>query len=154
MSAYEEKVGQRISGRELSLRIGKSRNHISQILNDGLVPSGEVLSALGRHLEADDADMNRLLLSAMRTKVIKRARDSYWLREALEMMSHVGHERNNLRRFIESSGEWEPYVAWREEFGEDESPDPIEMSPEEEARARAAVAARSREAAAQDQDET
>ena len=39
IEAYSDE-GDRMSGRKLSNLLGKSANHISQMLNDGFVPSG------------------------------------------------------------------------------------------------------------------
>jgi transcriptional regulator with XRE-family HTH domain len=86
---YEAKHSVKLSGGELSARLGKSRNHLSQILNDGLVPSGELLSRLAHVLEASEEDHRELLLCAMKVKAQGRARDTFWLQQALDLLEQL-----------------------------------------------------------------
>ncbi len=101
---YEERHGAKLSGRELSLRVGKSPTHLSQILNDGLIPSGKALLALGRALDAAPSEIRDLLVQAMKTKARGRARDTFWLDAALEMSDELVHEISELRGYLESRG--------------------------------------------------
>ncbi|MEZ6196868.1 MAG: helix-turn-helix transcriptional regulator [Planctomycetota bacterium] len=100
---YEARNERKLSGRELSAMIGKSRNHLSQIMNDGLVPSGEVLLKLGEALEADEETQRQLVLDAMRTKIGDRARDTFWLRHALELTDSLVERVDGFEEFLSSA---------------------------------------------------
>ncbi|MEE9394645.1 MAG: helix-turn-helix transcriptional regulator [Planctomycetota bacterium] len=112
ISDFELRQGRRISGRELSSRIGKSRNHLSQILNDGLVPSGEVLMKLAGVLELDKEMRDELVLDAMRTKVVDRARDCFWLEHALDLNDRNVARAGHYDTFLANRGLYDEFVEW------------------------------------------
>ena len=56
------------SGRSLSARLGKSSNHLWQILNRGMVPSGEAILDISRLLGLGQAETDGLILAAIETK--------------------------------------------------------------------------------------
>lgn len=109
---YEEAYGEALSGRELSSMLGKSRNHLSQIMNDGLIPSGDVLSKLCDVLEATEVERRELMLAAMRTKAQGRARDTFWLKRALEMCDDFQAEIEGLRQYLQKQGKLDDYEKW------------------------------------------
>ncbi|MCB9832708.1 MAG: helix-turn-helix transcriptional regulator [Planctomycetes bacterium] len=108
ITAYERQHGTRLSGREIADRLGKSRNHLSQIMNDGLVPSGEALMSLADVLEASAEDRDDLVMAALRTKAGARSRDSFWLEKALELLDELGA----MKRFLDDQGQAEAFRAW------------------------------------------
>lgn len=112
ISSYQERHSVDLSGRELSGLLGKSRNHLSQIMNDGLVPSGEVLVRLGEVLEADDEQKRDLLLCAMRTKASTRARDAFWLEQALELTDGLMDRISSLEKYLRETGQHEEFHNW------------------------------------------
>lgn len=112
VAAFEAREGRSLSGRELSSMLGKSRNHISQIMNDGLVPSGEVLIKLAQVLGASDEELRDLVLSAMRTKAGGRARDTFWLKQALELTDALMSNVEQYRAFLEQQGQLEEFQRW------------------------------------------
>lgn len=99
--------------------LGKSRNHISQIMNDGLVPSGEVLIQLAGVLGATDDELRELVLSAMRTKAGGRSRDTFWLKQALELTDSLMKHIEQYRAFLEKEGKLDEFQAWLEGFTTD-----------------------------------
>jgi hypothetical protein len=74
------------SGRSLSARLGKSSNHLWQILNRGMVPSGPAILDIARLLGLTDAETEGLILSAIETKCVARSRDRFWITQAREMV--------------------------------------------------------------------
>jgi transcriptional regulator with XRE-family HTH domain len=112
IAEFEAKHERRLSGRELSAMIGKSRNHLSQIMNDGLVPSGEVLLRLGEALEASEELKRQLVLDAMRTKIGDRARDTFWLQHALELTDSLSDRLDSFETFLAQRGMLADFETW------------------------------------------
>lgn len=119
VAAFEARENRTVSGRELSSMLGKSRNHISQIMNDGLVPSGEVLIKLAEVLGASDEDLRELVLAAMRTKAGGRARDTFWLKQALELTDALMSNIEQYRAFLEQQGQLEAFQKWLKHVADD-----------------------------------
>src|SRR5262245_52142081 len=67
------------SGRALSARLGKSSNHLWQILNRGMIPSGPAILDLARVLDLEQAETEGLILKAIETKGSTRSRDGFWI---------------------------------------------------------------------------
>ncbi|MCA9323360.1 MAG: helix-turn-helix transcriptional regulator [Planctomycetes bacterium] len=112
IARFEEREQRRVSGRELSTMLGKSRNHLSQILNDGLVPSGEVLVQFAKLLGASDEERRELLIAAMQTKVETRSRDSFWLQHALDLTGELMSQLRSHREFVRSIVRESELDAW------------------------------------------
>ena len=104
--------GQGMSGRKLSGLLGKSANHISQMLNDGFVPSGQAILDMARVLELTEAERDRLIRAAMETKAAQRSRDQFWINETSRMLKSADDERDRVRRFLQSKGLTSEYEAW------------------------------------------
>lgn len=109
---YESKHAVSLSGRELSLQLGKSRNHMSQIMNDGLVPSGDALVKFAEHLGCGDKETRDLLLAAMQTKAETRTRDGFWLSHALEFTSGLNDRVDLFIAYLESIGKLKDFERW------------------------------------------
>src|SRR5687767_1934700 len=62
------------SGRSLSARLGKSSNHVWQILNRGMVPSGQAILDIARVLDLSEGETEGLVLKAVETKAQTRSR--------------------------------------------------------------------------------
>ncbi len=108
IAAHERRHGRRLSGRQIADRLGKSRNHLSQIMNDGLVPSGETLFELAEILEAEPDQKDRLVMAAIETKAGARSRDAFWLRKALELLEELGR----MKDFLDEKGQAEAFRRW------------------------------------------
>lgn len=102
------------SGRALSLQMGKSASHMSQIINDGLVPSGPSIIEMAGFLGLNRDETDGLIRSAMLTKMEGRSRDSFWLRESERMLAAKEVEIDLLVRFLHRSGLYDDYLAWRD----------------------------------------
>ena len=112
IESYEHRTGMHISGRELSHMLGKSRNHLSQIMNDGLVPSGEVIALMAEVLGAEDEERRDLMIAAMRTKATGRARDTYWLDMALGMVEDTDERVEELEDYIRTKDLAADFEKW------------------------------------------
>ena len=153
IDACEKREGLGMSGRELSLKLGKSRNHISQIMNDGLIPSGDMLQRLVRTLGGTLEDRRELALHAMRAKSVARTRDTYWLREALAAIADVERRLAWAEDFVATRGLLREYGDWKvERRAEQERREAEERRKESEAK-RARAESRSKKAKAAGADE-
>ena len=112
MLAYEKRVGRKVSGREFSTMLGKSRNHISQVLNDGLVPSGDVIVKLGEVLAVDDEERRELMMAAMETKAKGHSHDTFWLREAIAIVNNLTDDLACARDYVESHDLGDAFESW------------------------------------------
>ena len=112
LDEYAQRTGKPISGRELSARLGKSRNHLSQIMNDGLIPSGEVLVKLAKVLEVGQQEQRRLMLAALHTKAQSRARDSFWLRFSIDLSDDLMAQNEQYEAFLETIGRLREFQEW------------------------------------------
>ncbi len=92
--------------------VGKSQNLLSQIMNDGLVPSGEVLLLLGESLGANEEDRRELVMAAMRVKAESRSRDTFWLQHAIELTDSLVNRVDDMKRFLESNGQMDAFEQW------------------------------------------
>jgi hypothetical protein len=102
-----------LSGRQISNILGRSANHVSQMLNDGFVPSGESIVEMAELLKLDRAQTDRLIRAAMETKAAQRSRDNFWIRETLRMLSAAERERKTFEAFLEArdlAGEFRSYA--------------------------------------------
>lgn len=111
---WEAKHGEHMTGGKLAQILGKSRNLLSQIMNDGLVPSGEVLVKLGQVLEAGDDDIRELMISAMKTKALGRARDTFWLAQALELGEILNGRIKAFTQYLKETDQLEEFEQWIE----------------------------------------
>lgn len=111
IDAYN-KDGTRMSGRMLSTLLGKSANHISQILNDGFVPSGPAILDMARVLELDTDGTDVLIRAAMETKASQRSRDSFWITETTRMLKAADAEIGLYEAFLEERGLREDFEAF------------------------------------------
>ena len=103
------------SGRAFNALLGKSSNHVYQILNKGMIPSGEAVLDICRVLKRSREKTEQLVLRAIETKGLKRTRDTFWIREVARMVHvrevHLARMRNFLRErglyeeFLRASGE-------------------------------------------------
>src|SRR5438128_629556 len=75
-----------LSGRALSARLGKSNNHLWQILNRGMIPSGPALLDLALVLGLSQVETDGLILKAVETKSIVRSRDTFWIGQVRRMV--------------------------------------------------------------------
>ena len=112
IAAYDKANDCRLTDREVSLMIGKSQNLLSQIMNDGLVPSGEVLLLLGEALGAGEEDRRELVMAAMRSKAQSRTRDTFWLKHAIELTDSLVNRVDSMRQFLESQGQMDAFEQW------------------------------------------
>jgi transcriptional regulator with XRE-family HTH domain len=101
-----------LSDRDVSALVGKSQNLLSQIMNDGLVPSGEVLLLLGEALGANEEERRELVMAAMRAKAESRSRDTFWLQHALELTDSLVSRVDEMKRFLESQGQLDAFEQW------------------------------------------
>ncbi len=102
----------RLTDRDVSAMVGKSQNLLSQIMNDGLVPSGEVLLLLGESLGASEEDRRELVMAAMRAKAESRSRDTFWLQHAIELTDSLVNRVDEMKRFLESQGQLDAFEQW------------------------------------------
>lgn len=116
ISAYS-KNGERMSGRKLSLLLGKSGNHVSLMLNDGFIPSGPAILEIAEQLELDQARRDEMIRAAMETKAQQRSRDSFWITETLRLLRVADQEKASLEAFIEAQGLSDAYAAWAAHAG-------------------------------------
>ena len=103
-----------LSGRGLSKAMGKSANHLSQIINDGLIPSGPALLDMTKFLGLDQDETDALIQAALITKMRGRSRDSFWLRESARLIEARDHEIKSMRDFLLRSSLYEDYIRWRD----------------------------------------
>ncbi|MAB89045.1 MAG: hypothetical protein CMJ90_06270 [Planctomycetes bacterium] len=111
IEAYSDDGG-RMSGRKLSGLLGKSANHISQMLNDGFVPSGPAVLEMAGVLKLTDAERDALVRAAMETKASQRSRDNFWINETRRMLAESDAEKERLVSFLASKGLLDAFVAW------------------------------------------
>jgi len=109
--------GERISGRQLSLMLGKSANHLSQMLNDGLVPSGQTILDMASVMGLDEAETDRLIRAAMETKALQRSRDSFWIKQTTRMLRRAEEDLATYRSFLEQAGLMEAFESFAGEAG-------------------------------------
>ena len=116
LEAYTNGSG-RLSGRQLSLLLGKSANHLSQMLNDGLVPAGQTILEMAQVLELDQAGTDRLIRAAMETKAHQRSRDNFWINETNRMLRQAEAELASFREFVAQTDlrdRWRRFEAERQ----------------------------------------
>jgi hypothetical protein len=92
------------SGRGLGARLGKSSNHLWQILNRGMVPSGPALLDIARVLALSDAETEGLILRAIETKAETRSRDRFWIGRVRDMVARRDAQIAELEEFVASRG--------------------------------------------------
>jgi hypothetical protein len=112
------------SGRSLSARLGKSSNHLWQILNRGMVPSGPAILDIAKLLQLSEGETDGLLLSAIETKGQTRSRDGFWIARALEMVSRRQAEIRGAEGFLEEKGLGRAYEDWKKTRPDGVSPQP------------------------------
>lgn len=93
-----------MSGRQLSALLGKSANHISQMLNDGFVPAGPTILEMSEVLELDQSRTDMLIRAAMETKATQRSRDHFWITETQRMLDDRDDELARLFAFLAKEG--------------------------------------------------
>lgn len=104
--------GQRMSGRRLSSLLGKSANHISQMLNDGFVPSGPAILEMADVLELTPPQRDQLIRAAMETKAAQRSRDNFWINETWRMLEDADTEKERLMAFLGERGLVDAFAEW------------------------------------------
>jgi hypothetical protein len=105
-----------MSGRQMSTLLGRSANHVSQMMNDGLVPSGAAILEMAEVLHLDRAATDRLIRAAMETKAGQRSRDNFWIAESLRMIEGFEDEKKAFEEFLDLEGvrkAWESFRAGR-----------------------------------------
>jgi transcriptional regulator with XRE-family HTH domain len=112
IAKWEKDTGNKLSGGRLATMLNKSRNLLSQIVNDGLVPSGAVLVELADALGCDEDETTDLLLSAMQTKAATRSRDTFWLREALALVKLIQDRAEHKDEFLREHGLMDAFRKW------------------------------------------
>ncbi|MAG57755.1 MAG: hypothetical protein CMJ83_15820 [Planctomycetes bacterium] len=98
------KDGQRMSGRKLSQLLGKSANHISQMLNDGFIPSGPAILEMAEVLRLGQDDTDELIRGAMQTKASQRSRDNFWINETNRMLEAMEARHEAYEAFLKKEG--------------------------------------------------
>lgn len=111
IAAYS-KGGEKMSGRRLSELVGKSANHISQMLNDGFVPSGKAILEMAEVLDLAPPQTDHLIRAAMETKASQRSRDSFWINQSTRMLAEAEGERELVMAFLEREGLVEAFEAF------------------------------------------
>ncbi|NRA94912.1 MAG: hypothetical protein HRU14_01740 [Planctomycetes bacterium] len=104
--------GERMSGRKLSNLLGKSANHISQMLNDGFVPSGPAIVDMASVLKLTSSERDGLIRAAMETKASQRSRDNFWINETWRMLAESDAEKERLVGFLAEQGLLDGFLAW------------------------------------------
>lgn len=112
---WESESGHRMTGGRLAGMLNKSRNLLSQIVNDGLVPSGAVIVDLSDVLGCDEEETTQLLLAAMQTKAGTRSRDTFWLREALGLVKLIQDRSDKKDEFMKEHGLLDAFKKWLKE---------------------------------------
>ena len=102
------------SGRSLSARLGKSSNHLWQILNRGMVPSGPAILDMARLLDLSEDETEGLVLRAIETKGQTRSRDSFWISRIREMVGRRDAEIGAMLAFLDRRGLREAFSDWRD----------------------------------------
>ena len=101
------------SGRSLSARLGKSSNHLWQILNRGMVPSGPAILDIARLLDLSGIETEGLVLTAIQTKGQTRSRDRFWIGQIREMVARRDAELRLRARFLEERGLFPAFLEWK-----------------------------------------
>ena len=112
IAAHGDELGT-TSGRALSERLGKSSNHLWQILNRGMVPSGPAVLDIARLLNLTAAETEELILKAIETKAETRSRDRFWITQVREMVARRDAEYALAMEFLEIRGELQAFRDWR-----------------------------------------
>jgi hypothetical protein len=105
------------SGRSLSARLGKSSNHLWQILNRGMVPSGPAVLDIANLLGLAPAETERLILAAIETKGATRSRDRFWITKVREMVSRRDAEILAAATFLRERGLSQDFSVWNKTSG-------------------------------------
>ena len=113
----------RMSGRQLSLLLGKSANHISQMLNDGLVPSGQTILEMADVLKLDQAETDVLIRAAMETKANQRSRDNFWINQTNRILKQADAELAQFREFVSRNGMADAWQQFKVTTAADFAPD-------------------------------
>jgi len=106
--------GERMSGRQLSLLLGKSANHLSQMLNDGLVPSGQTILDMADVMGLSQEETDNLIRAGMETKAMQRSRDNFWINQTTRMLNRAEDELQIYRSFLDESGLTEAFDTFAE----------------------------------------
>jgi hypothetical protein len=101
------------SGRGLSAKLGKSSNHLWQILNRGMIPSGAAILDIARVLGLSQAEADALVFKAMETKGATRSRDTFWINQAREMVARREAEILQMTAFLEERGLLGAFQSWQ-----------------------------------------
>ena len=101
------------SGRALSERLGKSSDHLWQILNRDMVPSGPAILDIARLLDLTDTETEELILRAIETKEQTRSRDRFWIGRIREMVERRDAELRLATEFMEARGLAPAFRDWR-----------------------------------------
>ena len=113
IDAHQKDLGE-ASGRALSARLGKSSNHLWQILNRGMVPSGEAILDITRLLGLGQAETEGLILAAIETKGRTRSRDRFWITRVCEMVTRRDAEIRDVRDFLKEFGLSKAFSEWKD----------------------------------------
>jgi len=114
--------GERMSGRKLSMLLGKSANHISQMLNDSFVPSGAAILEIAETLGLSQERLDELIRAAMETKGSQRSRDHFWIQHAMRMLAQKDEEVALLVDFVAKQRLEEPFARWKKKQGKSRKP--------------------------------
>ena len=114
LEAYTNGSG-RLSGRQLSLLLGKSANHLSQMLNDGLVPAGQTILEMAQVLELDQTGTDRLIRAAMETKAHQRSRDNFWINQTNRMLKQAEDDLASFQEFVAQTDLRERWRKFRDQ---------------------------------------
>jgi hypothetical protein len=112
IDAHQSELGE-ASGRALSARLGKSSNHLWQILNKGMIPSGAAILDIARVLALTHDETEGLILKAIETKGRTRSRDNFWIQKVGEMVARRDAEIAAALRFLDERGLRTDFSAWR-----------------------------------------
>ena len=103
IARYERANNVRMTGQLLGNLTQRSRNHLSNIMNDGLIPSAEATSALCRTLNATDEEYVAILMAGLRTKS-EGPRKLQWLQEAMAQIDRIQGDLDAHAAFLKGKG--------------------------------------------------
>jgi hypothetical protein len=103
IARYERANNVRMTGQLMGNLTQRSRNHLSNIMNDGLIPSADATSALCRTLNATDEEYIAILMAGLRTKS-EGPRKLQWLQEAMAQIDRIQGDLDAHAAFLKGKG--------------------------------------------------
>jgi transcriptional regulator with XRE-family HTH domain len=112
IARYEAENNVRMTGTLMGSLTGRSRNHLSNIMNDGLVPSAEATTSLCRKLGATDTEFEAVLMAGLRTKS-DGPRDLQWLKQAVHQIDRIQGVLDGYVCFLQEKGLADEFQQYR-----------------------------------------